>query len=146
VEINDSSAFFIIRTDSKDGIPVLEQEISTGNYNVLVFTSEETAKQYCYQRCPGLTENVLRLDKKFVGNDMQQIGLIRLARHVGINYKSITGFIFDHPGMPGATVEYATVEAVAHLLSNLTKETEPKKYANELLSYLEGNESKDGVE
>ncbi len=145
MELEDSTEFYVIRTDSSDGMPVIEQEIQTGNYNVLIFTSEESAKQYCYHRCPDKVEKIRRLDKKYVGNEMQQIGLIRLSRHVGIYYKNITGFIIDHAGTPGTPVQWASVRDVANLLSKMVKETEPRKYANELLSYLEGNESKDGV-
>lgn len=108
----DDMHFWAINVGHDEGIPAVEQDLTNGQFNVLIFTSKEAAQKYCYLRAPGHLNNVYQLDRRRENGKTTQLGLMRMARRCLLRYKHIAGVIFDHPGVIGPEVRYATMEDV----------------------------------
>jgi hypothetical protein len=102
-----------------DGIPAIELDLTTSEYNLLLFTSEEAVRRYCMLQKPSQIEKIYKLPRKETDDGkIHQVGLIRLARICKLRYKQITGIVFDHPGHTKTIVKYATIDSVIN--SNIT--------------------------
>jgi hypothetical protein len=125
---------FVI-SEKNGGIPAVEL-LDSGNYVVLLFTSEAAAKRYCYLRQPDAVENIIELPRRTDDQTREviQAGLIRIARQVRKERPEITHFLIDHPGTRGHAM-YASVDDVAYL----GRKPVPRDIANQpekLLDFL----------
>jgi hypothetical protein len=129
-----SMELYAINVGNSDGIPAVEQDMTTGQYNLLVFTSEEAARRYCYLQQPKQVDSIYRMERRRKDGNYLQSGLLRVARTCLSNYKQVSGVIFDHPGGPGLPVTYATIEAVASSVKRLVPKEKVKN--GDLVDYL----------
>jgi hypothetical protein len=137
----DNLEFYAIKVGQEDGIPAVEQDLSTGQYNVLIFTSYESASKYCYLRKPTHKDNIYKLDKKTENKRIIQTGLLRIARKCCVDYKYIGGVVFDHPGVSGKDTIYATMQAVALAARRLV----PKESTNNIFEFLARADAEDNI-
>lgn len=132
--ISEQTVLYAISVNDTEGIPAVEQDLTTNEYNLLVFTSKEAAQRYCYLRKASLVHNIYQLDKATHKGKLLQTGLMRIARICLNRYQQITGVIFDHPGVSTQEVEYATIkDIVASAKKQIPKS---KAYAENLVDYL----------
>ena len=129
----DSLVFYAISVGDPDGIPAVELDITTNEYNALIFTSRLAAYQYCSKVNPKLYEKVYQLDKKEEKDRKFQVGLIRLARVCALRYANITGLVFDHPGHNKVESRYARMSDVLALAAPSSK----KARKSDLISFIE---------
>jgi len=110
--------FWAINERSDVGVPAVELDITTGKYVVLVFSSKESAKKYCWVRKPEAVEHLYALQRRTLTlasgkKETQQVGLIKIARNIVMNkLDHITHFVVDHPGTSGSAT-YIAVEDIA---------------------------------
>lgn len=110
--------FWAISERSDAGIPAVELDMTTGKYVVLLFSSKDSAKKYCWIRNPSASEHLYPLTRRTVTlpsgkKEVQQVGLIKIARRILLSKMDhITHFVVDHPGTRGIAT-YISVEDVA---------------------------------
>jgi len=110
----DDLDLFALSVGDRDGIPAVELDITSNEYNILLFTSREAAKRYCLIKKPDQIENIYQLEKRTQGGKTVQSSLIRVTRVCMLRYKQITGIIFDHPGHTKQEVRYASIESIVN--------------------------------
>lgn len=110
----DELNLFALNVGDRDGIPAVELDITTNEYNILLFTSMEAARRYCLNKKPDQIESIYQLEKRAQGGKMIQSSLIRVTRVCMLRYAQITGIIFDHPGHNKSEVRYATIESIVN--------------------------------
>ena len=110
----DELDLFAINVGDPDGLPAVALDITTNEYNILLFTSQEAAKRYCKLQKPDQIESIYQLEKRSQGGNVAQTSLIRITRVCMLRYKQITGIIFDHPGHIKQDVRYASIESIVN--------------------------------
>ena len=118
--LNLDQEFWAISERSNAGIPAVELDITTGKYVVLIFSSRDLAKKYCYVRNPNVVDNLYSLTRRTKTlpsgkKEVEQVGLIKVARNILLGkLDHITHFVLDHPGTRGVAT-YISVEDIAML-------------------------------
>lgn len=139
----DTVEFWAINVGNEEGVPAVEQDMSNGEFNVLVFTSQEAAKKYCYMQRPQQINSIYKMTRRVKNGKVEHSGLIRIARTCMRNYKQITGVLFDHPGTLGLPVKYASIESVAGALKHRIPKEKVRK--GDLIDYLMQLEKEDSL-
>jgi hypothetical protein len=107
----DTTIFYAFSVKDPDGLPALEWDPTTGSYNILVFTSYDSAYRYALLQKPSLIESIVELTRTQGPQGKQiQSSLIKIARFALFKAKNISGIIFDHPGHTKAASRYITIE------------------------------------
>lgn len=132
--------FFAIDVMHHAGIPALEHELTTNKYYILIFTSMQAARLYCYHRAPDKINDVFQMERALIGNDFVQTGLQRVVRRCLLGYSHIVGILWNHPGLIGAAVEETSLQDV--LTASLKDKNEQRKFTDELTDYFNSDESK----
>jgi len=109
--------FYAINENSDIDIPAVFLDDTTGTEAILIFSSIETAKKYCYVTRPAASPAIYQLDRKTMEiegeSTVVQTGLIRIARNVKKHRMSqITHFVLDHPGTVGRA-SYIEVDSIS---------------------------------
>lgn len=126
--------FFALRSNKKDEIPAIEHDYTTGKFAVLVFSSLESAKRFCYHR--GISEvDIVELSRR-KNIPMEQIGLLKIARAIDKDYSHIEYFVFDHPGRSGP----ADFVRIKDMLRVGIKSTKSRNMADFLANHLDPNQ------
>jgi len=113
--------FWAINERNDIGIPAVEQDTSTGNYNVLIWTSKESALKYCWVKKPDAAHLIYPLHRRTRRladgtSEVIQAGLIKIARHIMTGkHREITHFVIDNPGTATGRALYLLVEDMAYL-------------------------------
>lgn len=111
--------FYALEEGGDAGVPAVFLDDTKGSEAVLIFSSKDLAKKYCYLTRPKAINSIYQLDRKTVedssGNKtMMQSGLIKIARSIKKHrLDHITDFVFDHPGTIG-TASYVSVDDIAN--------------------------------
>lgn len=119
----DKLVFYGITSGDPDGIPAVELDITSNEYNILLFTSEEAANLYCLRKSPENVSNIYRLEKRNLGDKVLQASLVRITRVCKLRYPQITGIIFDHPGHINNKVNYCSMSEIITAMNTVA----PKK-------------------
>ena len=127
--IDLTGTFYAINAGSPDGIPSVEMNQATGKLQVLIFTSKESARRYCYLKRQGLEAYIIELDKTTFRGKVLQSGLVRMAKLIVKKYPQITQFILDPPPRHGCALFIGVKD-----LLNDTRPIEQKP--NELINFL----------
>lgn len=107
----ENSIFYVFWLKDPSGLPALELDLESNEYNVLVFTSYSAAKRYAVLKKPDLINHITELSVTSYGPKRikLQAGLIKIARSC-IKTGNATGFLFDHPGHTKAPCHYISVK------------------------------------
>lgn len=129
---------FAIHERSEEGIPAVEFDGQTGKYVVLVFTSEESAKKYCWLRKPAMANWIFELPRRVnpTTREVQQVGLIRIARKCHLSHPEVSHVVFDHPGTQGPA-HYATIDDLALLNRRVVPRELVRNSAQSLRDFIE---------
>jgi hypothetical protein len=111
-----TTIFYYIPTDNPDGIPAVEQDFTTHDYNILLFTSEQNATRYAKLKAPYASEHVRVFSQQKIGGQVRQIGLLRVLNICKSSYPKITGVIFDHPGTINSQIYYSPLVELINIL------------------------------
>lgn len=113
--------YWSINVQSDMGIPAVELDMDSGTQSVLIFTSVELAKKFCYLRNPEGLNNIYQISRTTRRNEhtgkqeIVQSGLIKIARRIlTARLTNISNFILDHPGRLGPA-NYISMKDMAHL-------------------------------
>jgi len=139
--------FWAINERSDVGIPACELDMTTGKYNVLIWTSRESAMKYCWMRNPEGVKNIFSLPRRSRKTpdgkvEIVQVGLLKIARRIMMSkLQEITHFVIDHPGTAGGRASYLSVEDMAYL----GRKPVPKeiKSARDLRNFLDSIQEDD---
>lgn len=113
--------FWAINERSDIGIPAVEQDMTTGKYSVLIWTSKDLALKYCYIKNPHAAKLLYQLPRRSRKDpagkvEIAQVGLIKIARRILTSRMAeVSHFIIDHPGTAGGQASYLSVEDMAYL-------------------------------
>ena len=121
---------YALNEHSETGIPAVELDANLGSKVVLLFTSQDNARKYCYLRRPRASNSIIELTRKVIENrGVVQTGLIRVARTLYQGYPDITHFVIDHPGRQRGLAAYLPVDEVAGMGKKKTKTADEFKAA-----------------
>ena len=127
---------FAINERSPIGVPAVELDTTIGKHVVLIFTSREAAKKWCYLHRPDATDNIFELTRKTIDGEVVQVGLIKVARVILRGYPEIKSFVINHPGARGIA-SYISVEDVAFLGRKKPDEVEAINFQSAMDEALE---------
>lgn len=131
---SENVELYAISVDNEDAIPAVEQDATSNQYHVLVFTDENLAKKYCYLKKPEFMDRIYILDRHYREDKLVQTGLIRIARVCLNRYPQVTGVIFDHPGVLGQIVHVANMRDIAATATRAI--SKQRAHSEDLVSYL----------
>ena len=110
VKVSMDQPFFGVGTGSSETLPSMESEYGNNNKSVLIFSSMNAARRYCYVRCPDKIEEIFEFSRKHEGTRVIQVEMIRAARKAKRHYPNVTGFVLDHPGTGKGKALYIPID------------------------------------
>lgn len=135
VRMNLSGPLYAIDERSNIGIPAVQLDTATGARVVLIFTSKDAAKKYCYLRNPDAVSNIFELTRRTLDGEIVQTGLIKIARVLYRDYPEVSSFVIDHPGTKGPA-SYLSVEDAVFLGRDRNAAESPDNFESALDSAL----------
>lgn len=117
--LNLDGYFYALEAGGDAGVPAVFLDDTKGSEAVLIFSSRDLAKKYCYLTRPKALNSIYQLERRTIEDSsgakrLMQSGLIKIARSIKKHrLDHIKDFVFDHPGTIG-TAAYVPVEDIAN--------------------------------